>query len=62
MHTLLINDVPQILTLGHTKSTFLQIGTQLVLSQSLEDLSNMSEVLFPTLVEDQDIIQIHYHE
>jgi len=56
MNTLLINYVPQILNLGHTKSAFLQIGTQLVLSKGLKDLSNMVEVLFPTLVEDQDVI------
>jgi len=46
MQTLLVNDVPQILNLGHAKSVFLQIGTQLVLSQALEDLSNMVELFF----------------
>lgn len=38
--------------LGHAKSEFLKIGTQLLLSQGLKDLSNMVEVLFPTLAED----------
>jgi len=33
--------VPQILNLGPTKSAFLEIGTQLMLSQGLEDLPNM---------------------
>jgi len=56
MHTILINDIPQILNLGHAKSAFLQIGTQLVLSLGLKDLSNMVEVLFPTLAEDQYVI------
>jgi len=32
MHTLLINDVPHILKLGHAKCEFLQIGTQLCVS------------------------------
>lgn len=52
MHTPLINDVPQISNLGHYKSSFLEIGTELVLPQGLEDLANMVEVLFPTLVKD----------
>jgi len=62
MHTPLINDVPQILNLGHAKSAFLQIDTQFALSQGLEDLSDMVYVLFPTLTEDQDVVQVHYHE
>jgi len=56
MYTLLLNDVSQILNLGQGKCAFLQVNTQLVLSQGLKDLSNMVEVLFPTLVEDQDVI------
>jgi len=54
MYTLLINDVPQILNLGQAKNAFpfLQVSTQLVFSQGLKDLSNMVEVLFPTLAED----------
>ena len=62
IHTPIINDVPQILNLGHTKSAFLQIGTQIVLSQSLEDFLNMVKVLLATVVEDQDVIQYHHHE
>jgi len=56
MKTPLINDVPHILNLGHAKSAFLQIGTQLVLAKGLKDPLNMVEVMFPTLVEDQDVI------
>ena len=62
MHTLLINYVPKVLNLGHIKSEFLHIGTQFVLSQGLEDLSNMKEVMFPTMAKDQDVIQINHHE
>lgn len=62
MHTPLINDILEILSLGHTKHEFIQIGTQHVFSQNLEDLQNMAEVLFPNLVENQDIIWIHHHE
>jgi hypothetical protein len=46
MHPPLINNVSQMLNLGHAKSAFLQIGTQLVLSQCLEDLLDVVEVLF----------------
>ena len=56
MYTLIINDVPQILNLGQAKGTFLQVSTQLVLSKGLKDLLNMVEVMFPNLVEDQDVI------
>lgn len=62
MHTSLINDVPKILNLGHTKISFLQIGTQFVVSRGFEDLSNMVELLLPTLAKDQDVVQRHYHE
>ncbi len=56
MHTLLINDLPHILNLVHTKSWFLQIGTQLVLSQGLVELANMVEVHLQNLAEAQDVI------
>jgi hypothetical protein len=62
MHPLLINNVSQILNLGYAKSAFLQIGTQLVLPQCLEDLSDMVEVLFPSLAKDQNVIQVHHYK
>ena len=62
MHPLLINNVSQILNLGYAKSAFLQIGTQLVLPQCLEDLSDMVELLFPSLAEDQNAIQVHHYK
>lgn len=62
MHPLFINNVSQILNLGHAKSAFLQIGTQLVLPQYFENLSDVVEVLFPTPVEDQDVIQVYHYK
>jgi hypothetical protein len=58
----LINNKSQILNLGHAKSAFLQIGTQLVFPQCLEDLSDVVEVLFPSLDEDQNAIQVHHYK
>ena len=58
----LINNVSQILNLGHAKSVLLQIGTQLVLSQCLEDLSDVVKVLFPSLVEDHNVIQVQHYK
>ena len=58
----LINNLSQILNLGHAKCALLQIGTQLVLPQCLEDLSDVVEVLFPSLAEDKDVIQVHYYK
>ena len=48
------------MNLGHAKSSLLQVGTRLALLQCLEDLSNMVEVLFLTLAEDQDVIQMSW--
>ena len=56
MYTLIINDVPEILKLGQAKGTFLQVDTWFLLSQGLKDLSNMLQVFFPTLVEDEDVV------
>jgi len=56
VHPLFINNVSQILNLGHAKSAFLQISTHVVLPQCLDNLSDVVEVLFPTLAEDQDVI------
>jgi hypothetical protein len=33
-----------------------------VLPQSLQDLSNILQVFHPTLVEDEDVIQIYHHK
>ena len=52
MYPTLISSVSQILNLGHAKSALVQIGTQLVLPQCLEDLLDVVEVLFPSLAED----------
>ena len=62
MYPILINNVSHILNLGHAKSALVQIGTQLVLPQRLEDLADVVEVLFPSLVEYQDVIQVHYYK
>jgi hypothetical protein len=59
MHPMLIHNVSQILNLGYAKSSLLQIGTQVVFSQCLEDPSDVVEMLFPSLVEDYDVIQVH---
>jgi hypothetical protein len=60
MHPNIINNVSQILNLVHSKSALLQIGTQLVFPQCLEDLSDVVVVLFPSLDYDLDVIQVHY--
>jgi hypothetical protein len=61
MYPPLINNVSQILNLGYAKSAFLQIDTQLVLPQCLEDLLDVVEVLFPSLTEDQNVIQVQLY-
>ena len=56
MHTLLINYVTQILDMVHAKGTFLQFGTYFVLPRGLKYFLTMLQVLFPTLVEDEDVV------
>jgi len=62
MHPKIINNVSQIQKLGHAKSALLQIGTQVVFLQCLEDLSDVVEALFQSLAEDLDVIQVHYYK
>jgi len=62
MHTTLIYDVTQILDLAHAKGAFIQVGTQFVLPKCLKDLLNVLQVFFPTLAEDEDVIQINNHK
>ena len=62
MHPPLINNVSQILNLGHAKNALLQIDTQIVFLKCLEDLSDVVEVLFSSLAEDQNVIQVHHYK
>jgi len=62
MHTTLIYDVTQIFTLAHAKGVFIQVGTQFVLPKCLKDLSDMLKVFFPTLAEDENVIEINNHK
>ena len=57
-----INNVSQILNLGHAESALLQIGTQLVLLHCLEDFSDVIDVLFLSLAEDQTVIQLYHYK
>jgi hypothetical protein len=59
---MLINNVTQGLDPVHAKGPFFQVGIQLVLSQSDQDLINMLHVLLPISVEDEDVIQIYHHK
>jgi len=62
MNPLFINNVSQILNMGHAENEFLQIGTKLVFLQCLDNLSDVLEVLFTNLVEDQDVIQVYHYK
>ena len=44
--------------LTHAKGAFFQVGTHFVLPKGLKDLSNVLQVFFPTLVEDEDVVEI----
>ena len=56
MYSIGIHDVSQILDSIHAEWALFQIGVQLVLAQSIEDLLNVLQVLFPCSVVDEDII------
>jgi hypothetical protein len=62
MYPVLINNLSQVLDHVHAKRAFFQVGIQLVLSQSAQNLLNMPHVLFPRSDEDKDVIQIYHHK
>jgi hypothetical protein len=62
MYPMFINNVAQVLDHFHAKRAIFQVGIKLVLSQSAQNLLNMSYVLIPHSVEDEDVIQIYYHK
>jgi len=44
---------------AHAKGAFLQVGTHFLLPKGLKDLLNVLQVLFPTLSEDENVVQIN---
>jgi hypothetical protein len=62
MYPMLIKNVAQVLDPIHAKRTFFQVGIELVLSKSAQNLLNMLHVLLPHSYEDEDVIQIYYHK
>jgi hypothetical protein len=62
MYPMHINNVSQVLDLVHAKRSFFQVGINLVLLQSAQNLLNMLHVLLPHPAEDEDVIQIYYHK
>jgi hypothetical protein len=62
MYPILINNVAQVLDPVHAERAFFQVGINLVLSQSAQDLLNMPHVLLSRFVEYEDVIQIYYHK
>ena len=62
MYPMLINNVAQVLDHVHAKRSFFQVGIYLVLSQSAQNMLNMSHVLLKFYVEDEDLIQIYLHK
>jgi hypothetical protein len=62
MYTMLINDVAQVMDLFHVEVLFFKVGVYLVLSQDVKNLLNMMQVLFPSLVVNEKVIQIHHYK
>jgi hypothetical protein len=62
MYPMLIKNVGQVLDHVHSKRSFFQVGINLVLPQSAQNLMNMPHVLLPRSAEDEDVIQIYYHK
>jgi hypothetical protein len=62
MNPMLINNVAELLDPIHAEGTFLKVGIWLVLLQCAQNLLNMSHVLLPSSVEDEDVIQIYHHK
>jgi hypothetical protein len=62
MHAMLINDVAQVMNLVHVEGEFFQVGVELVLLQGVQNLLNMLQVFFPSLVLNEDLIQINHYK
>jgi hypothetical protein len=46
----------------HAEGSFFQVGVELVLPQGVKNLLNMMQVLFPSLVVNEDVILIHHYK
>jgi hypothetical protein len=46
----------------HAEGAFFQVGIKLVLSQGVQNLLNMLQVFFLSLVVSEDVIQIHHYK
>jgi hypothetical protein len=42
--------------LGHAEGEFFQVGVYLVLSQGVKNLFNMMQVLFPSIIVNENVI------
>jgi hypothetical protein len=62
MYAMLINDVSQVMNHVHAEGEFFQVGIDLVLSQGVQNLLNMLQVLFPSRVVNDDDVQIHHYK
>ena len=62
MYAMLINDVAQVMNSIHAEGEFFQVGIELVLSQGVQNLLNMLQVFDPSLVVNENVIQIHHYK
>ena len=62
MYAMLINYVSQVMDLLHAEGAFFQVGVELVISQGVQNLLNMMQMLCPSLVVNEDVIQIHHYK
>jgi hypothetical protein len=46
----------------HAEGAFFQVGIYLLLLQGVQNLLNMLQVFFPSLVVNENIIQIHHYK
>ena len=62
MYAMLINDVSRVMDHVHAEGEFFQVGIEMVLSQGVQNLLNMLQVLCPSIVVDEDVIQVHHYK
>jgi hypothetical protein len=62
MYPMLINNVAQVLDHVHAKGALFQVGLELVLPKSVQNMLNMLQVVLPSNTEDEDVIQIYRHK
>jgi hypothetical protein len=61
-YSMMINDASHVINLVHAEGEFFQVGVELVFLQGVQNLLNMLQVFCPSLIVNEDVIQIQHYK